>query len=438
MKNRIITDELFIGYATEDKEGTVLGFSTYYDGDTSSFKSRKETIEHWVEKKEQYAKRMFPDAPPPARQNGKLPNTPMQGFKVPDMVRRIWSTKNVVWRIEDPRGFQLEIPSENFIEIILNCTLVNGVIQEECVWGWNLAGGSGSALFPVGSPEYQEAKKHTVERKSKPLRLSQIKQGDVVRLKNGSEMLYLGMWSAFKSRIDTSDYYGNSWDYSFSSRRRRFGKVFFELEYARKHLFKALNVDYGMYRYKKSITTMVEVIEKREGTDWLHPVIKGVDGLYLEDGSYSMFHEGNTKDGKFIAEEVSIEFAEGQIAHYHNLEKNELASSNPVFLCTYEGKLYHTMFVANGYLFLYPFGDDNINEPDERISHLLRQLNINSDNRVISSPLYCPPRIYNPGGLIKAIKETCLVVITTKMESIDRFFGIFWEHKNTKILLRLA
>lgn len=87
-------------------------------------------------------------------------NEPRLGFELAKSVRRSsWhGSSNVVWQVEDPLGFELEITSENFALIVSSCTIINGVIQEACVWGRD---GSRNVLLPVSSEPYKTASIHT-------------------------------------------------------------------------------------------------------------------------------------------------------------------------------------------------------------------------------------------------------------------------------------
>jgi hypothetical protein len=110
-----------------------------------------------------------------------IDNIPLAGFEVAKSVRRYGSWGgggNVVWRIADPRGFELEIGSENFACIIDCATLVNGVIQGECVWGRE---GAKNVLLPVVSEPYQEAVKLTLKKNIK-ISLKDVKIGDTVEI----------------------------------------------------------------------------------------------------------------------------------------------------------------------------------------------------------------------------------------------------------------
>ena len=62
-------------------------------------------------------------------------NVPLIGFIISDMVRR-YQTKNVLWRVIDPRGFELELSSDNMNYLIQENGIGKaGIIDAPCVWG---------------------------------------------------------------------------------------------------------------------------------------------------------------------------------------------------------------------------------------------------------------------------------------------------------------
>lgn len=64
-------------------------------------------------------------------------NVPMGGFKIQRSVSR-YSTSNKLWRILDPRGFELEISTGCMDELIQAATIFKGgLIDAECVWKSN-------------------------------------------------------------------------------------------------------------------------------------------------------------------------------------------------------------------------------------------------------------------------------------------------------------
>jgi hypothetical protein len=110
-----------------------------------------------------------------------IDNSPIEGFQIGKSVRRTggWGgSGNVVWRLADPRGFELEIGSENFARIVDCTTIVNGVIQGKCAWGRD----SGkNVLLPECSEPYQAAAVLTAKVNNK-VGLKDIQIGDTVDL----------------------------------------------------------------------------------------------------------------------------------------------------------------------------------------------------------------------------------------------------------------
>lgn len=107
-------------------------------------------------------------------------NEPLEGFEVSKNVKRYgWNgSGNVVWRIADPRGFELEISSDNFARIIDCATVENGKILGKCLWGRD---GAKNILLPEASDVYQEAVQMTIKVNTK-ISLNDIQNGDTVEL----------------------------------------------------------------------------------------------------------------------------------------------------------------------------------------------------------------------------------------------------------------
>lgn len=78
-------------------------------------------------------------------------NTPMRGFRIGDVTKR-YSTSNKFFRIIDPRGFELEISTENLNELLQKGMVNNGVILGEHVWCKH----NRDYLCPVHHPEYEK------------------------------------------------------------------------------------------------------------------------------------------------------------------------------------------------------------------------------------------------------------------------------------------
>lgn len=136
-------DEYYVGFQNErynksDEQGRILGFATHVTND-KAFEKRKETVDHWSDKKIEKL---------------KMKNEPMNGFKIVDAVNRSYND-NKMFRVEDPRGFELEIDVYNLFRIIEEHTIVKGTIVEEMVWARK---GQTNYLISKNSPEYQQHK----------------------------------------------------------------------------------------------------------------------------------------------------------------------------------------------------------------------------------------------------------------------------------------
>lgn len=114
-------DEYYVGFqknryaTTEDQR--LLGFITPKTND-KAYEKRKYTVDRWRDKN------IEPRV---------IKNEPVLGFKVVDTVSR-YSTSNKLFRVYDPRGFELEITADNLFYIIRECGIVKGMITEPMLW----------------------------------------------------------------------------------------------------------------------------------------------------------------------------------------------------------------------------------------------------------------------------------------------------------------
>lgn len=196
-------------------------------------------------------------------------NDPIEGFQIAKSVRRYgsWgSGGNVVWRIADPRGFEVEISSSNFAAALGCTTMINGVIQGKCVWG---RCGKDNILLPQASDVYQEANKITAKI-AKNISLKDVKVGDTVELLNkGREegsYQYLGKHFFLVTTQAQDDTTGHSGIFSFNEK---------QLE---RYLFKEIVSGNYITLITPKILAVVEAIENpldkmkiaKEATAWLN------------------------------------------------------------------------------------------------------------------------------------------------------------------------
>lgn len=153
-----------------------------------------------------------------------IDNEPVEGFQIAKSVRRYgWGGGgNVKWRITDPRGFDLEISSENFASVISCSTMVNGVIQGKCVWGRQ---GANNILLPETSEPFMAAAALTAKVDTK-ISLKDVNPGDQVEVlstrirADEAECVYLGKYFFLQveEKESTNRYYGTG-EFRFNTKQ---------------------------------------------------------------------------------------------------------------------------------------------------------------------------------------------------------------------------
>lgn len=201
----------------ETESSLPLAFATPY-GTDSAFEKRKNTINQWCRGYGKYVdgKYVYPEFEAKVHDNVLL-----DGFRIAESVRRIgWNGGNVVWRIVDPRGFELEISSANFARIIDCTTIENGEIKGKCIWGRD---GAANVLLPESSEPYKQAAANT-QRASMKIDAKTLAVGDEVEFKDGQIWVYLGQYSVVsrkENRITASLYGGGtSYQYTIDVKKR--------------------------------------------------------------------------------------------------------------------------------------------------------------------------------------------------------------------------
>ena len=216
---KIVTSPtMYVGYQkrTEDGEEIKLGFATYLPlNDTKkqkdAYEKRKSTVDAWHETMVYDYKTRTRTAS--GLETNTIDNSvALDGFKIANHVRRYgWGGGNVVWRIEDPRGFELEISSANMASILDTTTLVHGVISGKCIWGWT---GGKVVLLPEDSQPYKDAI-NTTSMETKNVAAKDVNIGDRVQLLNGT----IGVWAGRLYYVEAKRQYdtGTSTDVRYSN-----------------------------------------------------------------------------------------------------------------------------------------------------------------------------------------------------------------------------
>ncbi|QGH73801.1 hypothetical protein [Vibrio phage vB_VhaM_VH-8] len=115
-----------------------------------------------------------------------IDNIPTKNIYVGCSVSR-WSTSNKLFRVTDPRGFTIEIPTDNLATLLHHTTVIKGVIQEECVWGKE---GNNHILLPVNSEPYKLSIEQQNILDNELVSVKDIKAGDWVKFFGGDIEYY--------------------------------------------------------------------------------------------------------------------------------------------------------------------------------------------------------------------------------------------------------
>lgn len=255
-----------------------LGFATHV-GTDKAFAKRKETVDSWAginRKTEHYwltdANGQYIKDDKGIMQGGSRPlpehkgfmtfdNVPIEGFSFDRVVTR-YRTDNKLFRIQDPRGFTLEISSENLGDVLLNSSISKGYFVGEYVWA-RTAGKN--YLLRTDHPIYLELTK------TKGADELTIRVGDVIECKDG-KLKYFGKFYFAQKKDITQYYYDNvgGWqdkpNYSYSYGGSRLKKRRNVTKYSKLekpyHVFMMIGRDY----YKDRIIVKSSLPKKFDKT----------------------------------------------------------------------------------------------------------------------------------------------------------------------------
>ena len=250
-----IHDKMFV---VKRGEGD-LAYMTYYETN-KAFLKRKQTGCSWARVKIQDE-----DV-----KDYLIENKPTRGFKIEGFASR-YSTSNKLIRIKDPRDFVVEISVENLVDLLSIVSTKNGVIQDKCVW-------AGNELVKEGSKQYKEAVK--ISEKVEYIPFKNVEAGSLVKLEDGSEVVYLGLTEGSYKVKDVTFYLEGS-GYSYQNYVK--DKIVLEqggtydVSLPRKHYI--LHDKSGFIEIKHK-TTIVEILE--EDYNIKTRKIKGMFGCHID------------------------------------------------------------------------------------------------------------------------------------------------------------
>lgn len=177
-----VPEKVYIGFQGRRTQDDVpLGFMTPY-GEDQAGQKRMATVDGWA--------RGYYGSTNKAFNSVTLDNKPMIGFKIGRAVRRYgrFSGNSSKIRVEDPRGFELEISIENMLMLMNSNIIEDGELVAECVWGRD---GNANVLLPLNSEPYAHYLQ-TQQKKAAVIGLKNVKVGDSIELLTGEKGVYLG------------------------------------------------------------------------------------------------------------------------------------------------------------------------------------------------------------------------------------------------------
>jgi hypothetical protein len=177
-KNNIkIPSKHYVGMVKRSNEKIPLGFITPW-GDDSAAKKRMATVDGWA--KQSGNKSKIPTM--------VIENVPMSGFKMTTDIRSSSYGGSDKWRIEDPRGFELEITSHNLAQLLSVGMIDRGEISDTCVWARD---GQVNVLLSTSTEEYKNAVENT-KVSEMTANWKDVKIGNKILLKNNISGIWLG------------------------------------------------------------------------------------------------------------------------------------------------------------------------------------------------------------------------------------------------------
>lgn len=176
-KNIKIPAKHYVGMVKRNTEKLPLGFMTPW-GEDEAAKKRMATVDSW-------ASRGYNSSKLPAM---VIDNVPLGGFKMTTDIRSSSYGGSDKWRIEDPRGFELEITSHNLAQLLSVGMIDRGEIADTCVWARD---GQQNVLLSTSTEEYKAAVQNTaVAAMSASWR--DVKVGNTILLQNNVTGVWLG------------------------------------------------------------------------------------------------------------------------------------------------------------------------------------------------------------------------------------------------------
>ena len=174
----LIPSKHYVGLVKRNNERLPLAFITPW-GEDPAAKKRIATVDSWASSRYHNSPKM---------ESQIIDNNPLIGFKLGASIRSSDYGGYDKWRIEDPRGFELEITSGNLAQLLSVGMIDKGEILDQCVWARY---GKDNVLLSTNTDEYKNAVANT-KVASCSASWKNAKLGDTVVLQNNIKGIWLG------------------------------------------------------------------------------------------------------------------------------------------------------------------------------------------------------------------------------------------------------
>ena len=195
VQNVKIPAKHYVGMVKRQHDDLPLGFITPW-GEDAAAQKRIATVDNWS-KSGYYTGKALPSM--------TIDNVPMNGFRMTSDIRSSSYGGVDKWRIEDPRGFELEITSDNLAQLLSVGVIDRGEILDQCVWARS---GQSNVLLSTSTEEYKEAVENTAVAEMKA-DWKDVKLGNTVLLQNNVRGVWLG-----RQHMLTHRHYHHQEDYN--------------------------------------------------------------------------------------------------------------------------------------------------------------------------------------------------------------------------------
>lgn len=170
-----IPDRLYIGLVPRNNKIPSAAITPY--GTDKSAKNRMSNVDRAVGRSNKHSSMLGTTI---------LENKPLNGFRFTG--RAYNGSSHDFWYVEDPRGFEVEISSENLGRLLTSGIVDHGELLFPCVWARD---GAVNVLLSTASQEYVAAIDNTAASKGKAS-WKDVRLGDTVLLRNNTQGRWMG------------------------------------------------------------------------------------------------------------------------------------------------------------------------------------------------------------------------------------------------------